>query len=299
MNRAAEEAQRKHMAAIEAREAQHRLRLEQQVVLVQARRRGQLGRRYASRRRNELKALYLLRRHAAAARIQAHWRARKEFAWVLGWHECAQTIQRMYRGKWVRKRHGTVREWVFGVRTGQRVWRGRDGRRAFWLALVARSALHLQVVARTVEPRSELQHRRCVVAAIVIQAHTRGMWGRRVAHFVWLGLRAAPFQALWRGYSYRLNRTRCFLKDEPVLRQILARVGLVRTRPSIAWAVHMNAGPDDAFATDAPLAVAGGAAALHRHAGQPCHRRSSAGRPCSPRLTLPCAPGRLGHATLC
>ena len=57
MNRAAEEAQRKHMAAIEAREAQHRLRLEQQVVLVQARRRGQLGRRYASRRRNELKAL--------------------------------------------------------------------------------------------------------------------------------------------------------------------------------------------------------------------------------------------------
>jgi hypothetical protein len=55
---------------------------------------------------------------------------------------------------------------------------------------------------------------------VLIQALVRGQLGRREARRRWLGLRAAPLQACWRGYSYRLRRARGFERDAPVLLQV-------------------------------------------------------------------------------
>jgi hypothetical protein len=68
--------------------------------------------------------------------------------------------------------------------------------------------------------QEERRQRRRSAAAVLIQALVRGQLGRREARRRWLGLRAAPLQACWRGYSYRLRRARGFERDAPVLLQV-------------------------------------------------------------------------------
>jgi hypothetical protein len=153
MQREAEEAQRRYMAEIEAREAEHRRQLERSATAVQARRRGQLGRRAAQVKRDGKATLYALRRHAAAARIQAAFRTRRLQLYILGMHCAACLIQRVHRGNRSRRSSGSHATWRSAALAIQAGWRGWLGRRraAGWRE--HRAALRLQSLLRTLEPK--------------------------------------------------------------------------------------------------------------------------------------------------
>ncbi len=203
-----EEDRRQQLQRAEQRIHVRRKRLNDAATAVQSHRRRQFGQREANRRR----ALRAEERqdglHAAARRIQEHWRQRGITKWVKLFSLVAQIIQPVQRGSAARHRHlletlyldprpscavgparqadqgwprpvrpcGVFRHWAAAARVVQRYWHGMLGRRAAWSARCERSAGWLQCVVRTIGPKAELVCRRRRHAATVIQCHIRRHW---------------------------------------------------------------------------------------------------------------------------
>jgi hypothetical protein len=203
-----EEDRREQLERAEKRIHVRRRRLNDAATSVQSLRRRQLGQREANRRRAEREAERQEGLHAAARRIQEHWRQRGITKWVKLFSLVAQVIQPVQRGSAARHRHlleplyldlrpscavgparptdrswphsvrpcGKFRHWARAARVVQRYWHGMLGRRRAWAARCERSALWLQCVVRTIGPRDELVWRRRHHAATVIQANIRRHW---------------------------------------------------------------------------------------------------------------------------
>ena len=258
-------------------------RLNEAALRVQSIRRGQLARR-EKQKRVELRAEQKQEaNHDAARRIQNHVRSRALVKWVRIWSVAAQVIQWVHRGAQQRRTHllrdlhldeyqscevgparllnrdpakphrrnrqaarpcGVFRQWAAAARIVQRYWWGHRGRTMAWAVRCELSALHLQRVVRTLEPKAELLWRRRRHAVIVIQKRIRGHW-QRLSGMGWhakstLGaerqwhvalsekLRRSGLQAVWRGYWYRLKRHRAHARDVQTLLDILQRIGLMR-----------------------------------------------------------------------